>query len=139
MCHWSLFDDFEGAVCCVCSGPLVLLRVELGVLSRGNLRPLEVVSEYIKKNDIEKVSKQEKELLFKLINIFLLILHSDLFLHLFFFFVLDYFSIFSLIVHSYLTSLSRLFLFWSGWTGTVNRMTPSLALLSSSTISSPSH
>lgn len=40
------------------SGPLVLLRLELGVLSRGNLRPLEVVSEYIQQNDMEKVSTQ---------------------------------------------------------------------------------
>ena len=36
-------------------GPLVLLRVELGVLSRGNLRPLELVAEYIQQNDLEKV------------------------------------------------------------------------------------
>lgn len=44
------------------SGPLVLLRVELGVLSRGNLRPLEVVSEYIQQNDVEKVSQNNGKL-----------------------------------------------------------------------------
>ena len=37
------------------SGPLVMLRLELGVLSRGNLGPVEVVSEYIRLNKIDQV------------------------------------------------------------------------------------
>ena len=47
--------QFSPLILIFCRGPLVLLRIELGVLSRGNLRPLELVSEYIQQNDIEKV------------------------------------------------------------------------------------
>ena len=36
-------------------GPLVLLRLELGVLSRGKLGPVELVSEYIRHYKLEEV------------------------------------------------------------------------------------
>lgn len=41
---------------CVCSGPVVVLRLELGVLSRGNLGPVEVVAEYIRLNQPKQVN-----------------------------------------------------------------------------------
>ncbi len=40
---------------CVCRGPVVLVRVELGVLSRGQLGPAEIISLYIQENTMDKV------------------------------------------------------------------------------------
>ena len=46
--------------CCLnlfmCRGPFVLLRLELGVLSRGKVGPVEMVSEYIRHNQLQEVS-----------------------------------------------------------------------------------
>ena len=39
-----------------CSGPMVMLRLELGVLSRGCVGPVEMVCEYLRLRDIDKVS-----------------------------------------------------------------------------------
>ena len=38
-----------------CSGPVVLLRLELGVVSRGKAGPVELVSEYIRHKQLEQV------------------------------------------------------------------------------------
>ena len=38
-----------------CSGPIVLLRLELGVLSRGCVGPVELTCEYLRLGDVGKV------------------------------------------------------------------------------------
>ena len=40
---------------CTCSGPVVLLRLELGILSRGYLGPGELVAEYVRNNKVDQV------------------------------------------------------------------------------------
>ena len=42
-------------VVCSCSGPIALLRLELGVLSRGCVGPVELVCEYLRLGHIDKV------------------------------------------------------------------------------------
>ena len=47
--------DCTVGVVCSCSGPIVLLRLELGVLSRGCVGPVELVCEYLRLGHIDKV------------------------------------------------------------------------------------
>ena len=58
--HILLFSlrwcDSDTVMFCSCSGPIVLLRLELGVLSRGCVGPVELVCEYLRLGDVAKVN-----------------------------------------------------------------------------------
>ena len=41
---------------CPCSGPVALLRLELGVLSRGCVGTVELVCEYLQLGHVDKVT-----------------------------------------------------------------------------------